>query len=173
MATPTVVLHRKRTAPVPVRRLVALFLGVLVLTSAVTVGVTVSQRSLSMLVGETITVGSDLTYTLKGVDVVQGSASAAGSAQGSAIEMAASYGTARTALTDGNWKYVVEVYEASAGSIASGTYKVELFKDGVSQGALYMTQGTADGASVEGVTFSWDIGSSVSNAGYRVEVTAV
>lgn len=179
MATPVrhhseFALRRRGSAGLRLRGLVALFFGALVVTSAATVSVTVSQRSLSLILGEAISLGSSLTYALKGVDVVALAASAAGDTSGGAVEMAPVLGAANTALTLGNWKYVVEVKEASAGSVGSGTFKVELFQNGASKGALYMKQATADAATVEGVTFSWDIGNDLgSNTGYKVEVTSV
>lgn len=163
--------------PLLARRVPAWAAALTVLTTValtLTVAETVNQRSLSSLFAETISVGSSLTYTLRGVDVVVLTTAAAGNTQGTAIEMAVVLGAANGALTAGDWKYVVEVKESAVASVASGTFKVELFKDGASQGALYMKQATSDGATAEGVTFSWDIGPSLGSAsGYKVEVTAV
>lgn len=114
------------------------------------------------------------TIVSQGMDVTASAAAAAGNAQGSAIEMAPTYGAASSALSAGDWFYTIDVKEAANASVAAGTFKVELFQDGTSKGALYIIQGTADATSVEGVSLKWSLGASLTaNAAYVIKVSAV
>ncbi len=67
----------------------------------------------------------------------------------------------------------MQVQEASVAVVVSGAFQVELFQDGVSMGALHMTQVSADASAIEGVAFKWDLGATLpANAAYVVKVTA-
>jgi hypothetical protein len=73
----------------------------------------------------------------------------------------------------GDWFYKVQVQEASVAVVVTGAFQVELFQDGVSLGALHMTQVSADASAIEGVAFKWDLGASLPpNSAYVVKVTA-
>lgn len=167
--------RRRRSAwrrPVPLWTVV-----VLVLLAGAIGAVTYSAETVSVpaLFGEVQDLDATLTATSQGIGLVSTALVAAGDTQGSAVEMTAALGAANTATTVGNWKYAVEVTESAADAVTSGTFKVELFIGEVSQGALYMTQGTSDALTAEGVTFTWDLGASLSSGTsvYFVEITEV
>lgn len=115
---------------------------------------------------------STFSVTSHGMDLQASALAAAGDSSGAAIEMASPKGAANTAVAAGDWFYQVSVDEAAVDSVASGTFKAELFVDGASKGALYMTQGTADATAAEGVKFTWSLGSELAGtAAYVVKVT--
>lgn len=112
----------------------------------------------------TVTTGGQLVNAL--------TTAAAGTTSGAAIEMALVLGAANTALAIGDWVYIATVKEFGVATVTSGTYKVELFQDGTSLGALYMKQATSDALNLEGVTFKWTLGSALpTNAAYTLKVT--
>jgi hypothetical protein len=117
---------------------------------------------------------STFTMTSSGMDLQAASITAAGGSAGAAVEMAVTpYAAANTALDAGDWFYKVQVVEASVAVVVTGAYQVELFQDGVSKGALHMTQVSADASAVEGASFKWSLGASLpANAAYVVKVTA-
>lgn len=116
---------------------------------------------------------STFTVTSQGMDLKDSALAGAGTSSGSPIEMASPNGAANTALSAGDWFYEVTVVEAAVDSLSSGAYKVELFVDGTSKGALYMEQGTADATASEGVAFQWSLGSSLEGtAAYVVKISA-
>ncbi len=117
---------------------------------------------------------STFTMTSSGMDLQGATVAAAGGSAGAAVEMAITpYAAANTAVAAGDWFYKVQVVEASVAVVVVGAYQVELFKDGVSMGALHMTQVSADPSAIEGATFKWSLGASLSaNAAYVVKVTA-
>lgn len=164
--------RRKMRKPVPLGMVLLLVLAAAVAGAAT---VSTTQTSLASIFGEVSTVSTDLTTSTNGIGVVSTSLTAVGDTSAGAVEMVAALGTAQTNGTIGNWQYSVDVQESAVDAVASGTFQVELFIDGTSQGALYMTQGTADDLSTEGVTFTWDIGSDLTTGGqsYVVKVTAV
>lgn len=86
---------------------------------------------------------------------------ATGNTSAGAIEMTLALGAANTALAVGDWYYQATVKEVGIATVTSGTYKVELFQDGTSLGALYMKQATSDPLNVEGVTFKWSLGAAL------------
>lgn len=117
---------------------------------------------------------STFTMTSSGMDLQAAAVTGAGGSTGTAVEMAVTpYAAANTAVAAGDWFYKVQVVEATVAVVVVGAYQVELFKDGVSMGALHMTQVSADASAVEGATFKWSLGSSLPpNAAYVVKVTA-
>lgn len=116
---------------------------------------------------------SMFTIVSQGMDVTAIAVSAAGTTSGAAIEMAPSLGAANVALSAGDWFYEIDLKEAGIGSVASGTYRAELFVDGTSKGSLYITQATADATAIEGVALKWSLGASLSaNSAYVVKVVA-
>lgn len=157
------------------RRFAMSFAALIAVSAIATAAITSSTSSFSGLKGDVYKHDeSTLAIVSKGMDLQATALSAAGDAQAGAIEMAASFGAANTAIAEADWFYSVDVKEAAVDSLASGTIKVELFQDGTSKGALYITQGTAVATAVEGVTLKWSLGSSLTaNAAYVVKATSV
>jgi hypothetical protein len=151
-----------------------------ILVSGIAVAITSTNTSYTGFMGETYTFdASVLSLSSNGVGLQVVTSSAAGTSSGSFVEMIATpYGAATTGVTGGHWFYSVTVTEAAIASVGDGiTYKVELFQDGTSKGALYMGQNAVAGALplvVEGVVFKWSLGSTLpSNAAFVVKVTQV
>jgi hypothetical protein len=108
------------------------------------------------------------------VDVAPISLSLTGGTLGTAVEMLPVLASAATAVGQGDWFYQADLKEKTAGSLGSGTFKVELFVDGVSKGALFVTQGVSVPLSVEGVALKWSLGPTLASyAAYVVKVTQV
>lgn len=101
-------------------------------------------------------------------------ASASGDTSGTAVEMALIPGSANTALSIGDWTYLMTVQELGIATVPSGTYEAELFVDGTSQGSLFFKQDTPDALSIEGATLTWSLGASLpTNGAYVVKITSV
>ena len=160
------------------KRFVALGLIAVVLLSGVVAAIASVQNSFYGVQGETYTYDTSIFALSSQGHSVAGSAVAAAGTTNSlvgAVESApSSAGAANTALTAGNWIYQAKIDEAAINSFASitGYYKVELFIDGTSQGALYVKNAVLDPLTVEGVTLKWDIGSDLATSGgYVIKVT--
>lgn len=150
--------------------------GVLVVGTAMvaTAAITSNINSSKGIKGDVYSY-DETTFTIvsSGMDLQAATLAAAGTSAGSAVEMGVTAGQGHTAMTAGDWFYTVQVQEAAIDVVGSGAFQVELFQDGVSLGALHMTQATADASALEGVAFKWDLGASLpANAAYVVKVTA-
>lgn len=83
-----------------------------------------------------------------------------------------SLSTINTVLQKSDFQYVAKIIESEPDALKAGIYKVELFEDGKSKGALYINQAIADPKTVEGFTAAWDLGNVLpGNAVYTVKVT--
>lgn len=150
--------------------------GVLVLATAMvaTAAITSSVNSSKGIKGDIYSY-DETTFTIvsSGMDLQAATLAAAGTSAGSPVEIGVALGQANTALTAGDWFYSVQVQEATVDAVVSGAFQVELFQDGISMGALHMTQVSADASGIEGVAFKWDLGASLpANAAYVVKITA-
>ncbi len=166
--------HSRRRWRHPLRT--GLVIGAVIAVGTLALAVTVSQTSFSRVFGEINTVGADMTISSTDIAFSKTASSATGATSGAAIEMATgASGSGNTALTKANWYYKAVVEETGVDSVTAGTYQAELFLDGVSQGVIFFTPGTANAAAVEGVTLTWDIGSDLPSGdqAYRVEITSV
>lgn len=149
--------------------------GIVVLATAAvaTAAITSSINSSKGIKGDVYSY-DETTFTIlsSGMDLQAATLDAAGTA-GSPAEMGVAAGLANTALAAGDWYYRVQVQEATVNSVVTGAFQVELFQDGVSMGALHMTQVSADASAAEAVAFKWGLGASLpANAAYVVKVTA-
>lgn len=139
------------------------------------VAITVTSSSYSGVSGEAVTFDDTLfSVTPGGILVNALPQSAQGATSGTAEEMGGLLAAGRTALSAGHWTYQVAVAELSDGSVPTGTtYEAELFVNGTSSGSIFFQQAT-DGAGVEALTLTWDIGSDLpSGQAYTVRVTEV
>lgn len=151
------------------------FVACLVTAGTAVAAVSTTTNSFAGIFGEVNKYDENSFVTSNtGTDVAPVALTITGGNSGGAIEMGAVVGAANTAISSGNWYYTATVKELAAGTLSTGTFKVELFVDGVSKGALYMTQATADAAAIEGVTFKWDLGAALSSqSAYVTKITQV
>ncbi len=135
----------------------------------------VQQTALPTMHGEIGTAPADFVVLPQGVDVEALGLAAAGTTPATAVELDLVATLATPGVAIGNYAYSVEVHEATAGAIASGTYSAQLLLYGSPYGTLYFTQTTDIPATIEGVRLTWDIGSAppVGSVVYEVVVTAV
>ena len=116
----------------------------------------------------------DLTITVKKIAPVESFAASIGDNELNAVEIEDINTLPRvnTALINSDLQYVVQIVESEPDAFQAGTYRVELFEDGVSKGALYIKQTIVEPKVIEGITATWDIGSDIpSNAIYTVKIT--
>lgn len=115
---------------------------------------------------------STFTIVSQGMDVTASAVSSAGAAIGTPVEVGVAFGAANTAMSAGDWYYAIDIKEASVAVLVSGTFRAELFVDGVSKGSLYFTQASADASGVEGVSMQWGLGAALpANSAYVVKVS--
>ena len=81
--------------------------------------------------------------------------------------MTASGASANTALTQGNFEYRWEVKVKTTS--ANQKYSVELFAGGTSKGKVYIGQGASPAVN-DYVTVKWDLGTSLDDQVYEVQV---
>lgn len=160
------------------KRFVSLGLVSLLLAAGVVAAITATTTTHYGISGETYTYDTSIfTLTSQGHSVASSTVAAAGTTAsliGAVESSGSSGGTANTALTAGYWVYQVKIDEAGINTLSSITayYKVELFLDGTSQGAVYVKNTVLDILTVEGVTIKWNLGASLPTTGaYVVKVT--
>lgn len=115
-----------------------------------------------------------LTITVKKIALVESFVASIGDNQLNTVEIEDINSLARvnTALINSDLQYVAQIVESEPDGLQAGTYRVELFENGVSKGALYIKQTVVEPKVIEGVTGAWDIGSDIpSNAIYTVKIT--
>ena len=151
------------------KAVVAVLFGVL---GAVLMGITVVNTVTSSNLGsssislanQTFSNESAVTIIPQSIGKASGNASAIGDTLGTAVEGAAPYGTARTALVKRNYSYRFDMQEASVASWQSGDqFKVDVYMDDGSTnsliGTLYVEQvALVDDLSIEGVSIEMDTG---------------
>ncbi len=116
----------------------------------------------------------DVTTKFMGLSPIQSTVPAIGESELNAVEVSSlsDLSSVNTMLTKSNWKYVAQISESKLGALALGTYKVELFENGKSQGALFIKLTAIDPETIKRVMATWDIGNDVPlNAVYTVKVT--
>jgi hypothetical protein len=166
------------------KRFVGVGLVAVLMVGGIVAAITSTQTSYSGVSGESFSYDTTLfTIVSQGHTVASSTQAAAGqtNALASAIEMTASSGgAARTALTAGHWVYQAQINEAGINTIsvlaATTYYKVELFQDGTSLGAVYIKNVDAldltSAATIEGVTVKWSVGASLpTSASYVVKIS--
>jgi hypothetical protein len=156
------------------KRFTVLGFAAVIVLSGVVAAISATQNTHYGISGETYTYDTSIfTLTSQGHSVAGAGAAAVGTTNSliGAIESApASAGVANTALTAGHWVYQAKIDEASINSFTSLTayYKVELFLDGNSQGAVYVKNTVLDVLNAEGVTIKWSLGASLPATGAYV-----
>lgn len=154
----------------------ALLILAMVAVAGFGTAIAVNQTSYSGIFADITSVGDALAVTSADITIQKADAAAVGATPDGAAELAlATPGAANAALGQAHWVYKVTVAETSPPAVTAGTYRVELFVDDVSQGALYVKQGPADAAGVEAATLKWDLGADlpVGATAYRVVITEV
>lgn len=160
------------------KRFVTLGIFAVIMAGGIVAAISSSSTTHYGITGETYTYDTSIfTLTSQGHSVAGSTVAAAGTTNSliGAVESApSSAGAANTALTVGHWVYQVKIDEAGINTFASitGYYKVELFLDGTSQGAVYVKNAVLDILTVEGVTVKWTLGANLPTTGaYVVKVT--
>jgi hypothetical protein len=82
--------------------------------------------------------------------------------------MSSSGASANTALIQGHFEYrlKVEIDVVSGGDV----YIVELYADGYSMGTVYIEQASTGAAVNDYVTIKWDLGSSLDDSVYEIQI---
>jgi hypothetical protein len=150
-----------------------------VAASGMVVAITATGNTFYGLAGETNTYDTSVFVLTLGTQSLLGGASAAvgttNSYAASVEVLIANAGVANTALVVGHWSYSATIAEVGINTFAQSAtayYKVELFIDGVSQGALYLKNAVGDTLNVEGVACKWDIGTNLPTTGaYVIKVS--
>lgn len=155
------------------RRSMAAFVVAIVSVGAAAAAMVTTTNNFSAMKGDLYVYDeSTLVVVSNGMFAQDVALTAAGTTSGAAVESTIGLDAANTAIAAGDWFYEVVVKEAGNATLGSGTLQIELFQDGVSKGALFMAQATADAAAIEGVTARWSLSSSLeANAAYVVKVT--
>ena len=160
------------------RRFVTLGIAAFLMAGGIVAAISSTSNTHYGITGETYTYDTSIfTLTSQGHSVAGSTAAAAGTTNSliGAVESAASSaGVANTALTAGHWVYQAKIDEAGIATFTSvtGYYKVELFLDGTSQGAVYVKNTVQDVLNAEGVTIKWDLGTDLPTTGaYVIKVT--
>ena len=153
------------------KRLLPLWIAGLILlvstASTVFAQVSVGSTNSGVIGSEMITISDSLTPSSQRIDVEEAALPAAGDTQAGAVAMTADGSTANTATSQAHFVYV---YRLTVATVDNGQeYSVELSKDGMPMGVLYVEQG-ADAAKGDFVTLTWDIGASLSSAVFTVKV---
>lgn len=160
------------------KRFVTLGIFAAIMAAGIVAAISSTSTTHYGITGETYTYDTSVfTLTSQGHSIASATQAAAGTnSLVNAAEISASAGgSARTALTLGNWVYQVKIEEAGIASFTSATgyYKLELFLDGVSKGDVYIKNNlVSDPLTVEGAIVKWDLGSNLPTTGaYVVKVT--
>lgn len=153
------------------KKLLPLWIAGLILlvssASSVFAQVSVGTTNSGVIGSELITITNTLTPSSQGIDVEAAALPAVGDTQHGAVVMTADGSTANTATSRAHYVYVYRLTVATADN--GQEYSVELLKDGMPMGVLYVEQG-ADAAVGDSVMLTWDIGTSLSSAVFAVEV---
>lgn len=169
-----------RTEPGPRRRpssrALLTLLGVALTAGVVTAAITTSISSYSGLWGRAHEFSASPIVVLYHQGMEQSPSTdpvGRGTTVGSASELDDGACLAFTPVTAGNWYYRMRIEETSATSVANGTtFKIELFQDQVSKGALYVKQFAFSKPTVEACLLKWDIGAGLlSTNAYTAKVT--
>lgn len=150
-------------------------LAAILAIAAAATAITAQQIQYTALWAEVAGVTATFTVRSDGVAVNSLGVTAAGTTQGTAVEVAVPAGTASPGVTAGRYAYTVRIEEASAAAATSGTWRCELRVDGVSKGVVYVTQATSDALNAEAVSLVWEVGTTLPSGAvaYDVSVTAV
>jgi len=115
-----------------------------------------------------------LTVELIDIEQIESNVSSIGGSELNPGEIASlpNLSKVNTILQKSNFQYVTKITESEPNALKTGTYRVELFEDGKSKGALYIKQPIDKLEIIEGFTAAWDLGIDLpANAVYAVKVT--
>lgn len=126
-----------------------------------------TTRTVTTIGGEIFVLTEELTVTPQGVGITTSTAATVGDTLANNVTMTTAGAPANTALTQGQFEYRLKVTVAT---VAAGQeYTVELFQDGTTKGTVYIGQVT--GTSVDDyVTIKWDLGTSLDDNVYEIQV---
>ena len=127
-----------------------------------------STRTVTTIGGEVLVITEELTVTPQGIGITTATIGAAGDTLPNNVTMTSGGASANTALTQGNFEYRLEcnVTTTSAGQ----EYSVELFADGTSKGTVYIGQDPSTPAVDDYVIVKWDLGTSLDDSVYEIQV---
>ncbi len=123
---------------------------------------------------QTSNIIEDVTTKFMGLGAIGSTVSPTGDNELNAADVSSTpdLSSINTMLTKSDLKYVAQIFESKPGALAPGTYKVELFENGKSKGALFIKLTAIDPEAIKRVMATWDIGNDVPlNAVYTVKVT--
>ena len=125
-----------------------------------------SGGTTSFRASQTFSDDVDLVVTARGVSKI-GSTATASRGAGAGVEATSALPAVNTPLNRGNYAYQFDVKESSPAGLRAGErFRIEVYADYGSStpllAAIYMQQVTADDTSLEGLTITVDVGSSVS-----------
>ena len=127
-----------------------------------------TTRTVTTIGGEIFVLTEELTATPQGVGITIDTISAAGATLATNVTMTTAGASANTALTQGNFEYRLEAKIATTS--ASQEYSVELFADGTTKGTVYIGQDPSSPAVDDYVTVKWDLGTSLDDSVYEIQV---
>lgn len=128
---------------------------------------TTTTRTVTTIDGEVFFITEELDTIPQGIGITTNTIGAAGDSS-SPVIMTVSGASANTALVQGRFEYrlKVEIDVVQGGD----EYIVELYADGVSEGTVYIKQALAGAAINDYVTIKWDLGSSLDDSVYEIQI---
>lgn len=162
-----------RARPALAHRALAALIPLGLLLPATAGGAPIHETSLAALHGETFDVPAPLVALPQGTAPEAGRVKAAGATPGKGIELTpAAPALASPGVAAGHFAYRLTLQERSPTALTQGIFRVELFVDGESRGAVYVRQASA-ATTLESVRVAWDLGPMPprGNASIRVSVT--
>jgi len=127
-----------------------------------------TTRTVTTIGGEIFVLTEELTLTPQGIGISTSTASAVGDSLANNVTMTSSGASANTALVLGQFEYRLNVEIATVS--AAQDYSVELLANGVSQGTVYIGQDSSGAAIADYVTIKWDLGTSLDDSVYEIQV---
>ncbi len=134
----------------------------------------VASNTVTSTAVKTSNIIEDVTTKFMGLSAIGSTVPATGDNELNAVDVSniKDLASINTMLKKSDLKYAAQIFESSPGALAPGTYKVELFENGKSKGALFIKLTAIDPETIKRVMATWDIGSDVPlNAIYTVKVT--
>ena len=150
----------KRLGALPVFGL-GVIAALLIASAAAVATLSVSSTSTALTL-ESEALSTDSNTSVVNETIVKSAATAtSNSTSGTPVEATTGLAEVRGALTADNWEYKFEVKESGNNTWPAATNRtIEVYGDGSLIATMYVTNGTADAANIEGVTAKVDLGTS-------------